>query len=74
VSKLSLNFKEILSRAHGNSKEHKDFDTSIIIINYCTNVNAVIIIKLINNIIIFLIKNYSRNLIRKKVTARPVTQ
>ena len=38
VPKLALNFKEILSRAHGNFEEqNKVFDSYIIIIiiNYC---------------------------------------
>jgi hypothetical protein len=45
VPKLSINFEEILSRAHGNSEDqNKVLEPSIIIVNYCTDA--------INNIII----------------------
>ena len=41
MRKLSTNFEEILSRAHGNfEKQNKVLDPTLIIINYCIVVNA----------------------------------
>jgi hypothetical protein len=46
VPKLSINFEEILSRAHGNFEDqYKVLEPSIIIVNYCIDTNN-------NNIII----------------------
>ena len=39
VPKLSINFEEFLTRAHGNSEDqNKVLDSSIIIVNYCIDV------------------------------------
>jgi len=41
VPKLSTNFDEILSRAHGNFEEQNMvFETSTVITNYCIIINA----------------------------------
>jgi hypothetical protein len=48
VPKLSLNFKEILSRAHGNFEEQNTVsESSIIITGYFTTI-IIIIITIIN--------------------------
>jgi len=45
VSKLSINFEEILSRAHGNfENQYKVLELSIIIVKYCTDTITNIII------------------------------
>ena len=41
MPKLSMNFEEILSLAHGTFEEkHRVVELSIIIINYCIIINA----------------------------------
>jgi hypothetical protein len=69
VPKLSINFDEILSRAHGSSEEqNKVLEPSTII--YCNIINAHYNYNLSaihSKIIIFLIKASSRNAIRKKI-------
>jgi hypothetical protein len=74
VPKLSINFEEILSHAHGNFEEqNRVLELSVIIINYC----IIIIIRTFckyncvinsqyNYYSIFLTKASSRNAIRKK--------
>ena len=45
VTKLSMNFKEIISRDYGNIEEqNKVLEPSIIIINYCIIITIIIII------------------------------
>jgi hypothetical protein len=45
VLKLCINFKEILSRPHGNfEKQNKVLEPSTIIINYCIIIIIIIII------------------------------
>jgi hypothetical protein len=42
VPKLSINFEEILSGAHGNfEKQNRVLEPSIIIINSCIIINAI---------------------------------
>jgi len=41
MPKLSINYEDILSRAHGNSEDQsKVLEYSTIIINYCIIINA----------------------------------
>jgi hypothetical protein len=74
VTKLSMNFKEIISRDYGNSeKQNKVLEPSIIIINYCIIITIIInahynyIVELMHSTVIFLNTGSSRNTIRKKI-------
>ena len=68
---MSISFEEILSRVYGNfEEENKVLESSIITIHYWITVNAFYnyIVQLMHSIIIiFLIKTYSSNAIRKKI-------